>query len=298
MFESIDDKSRIKALWPEIYDVIDYGYTHSAELTEANHGIPQHCIGLAKTPKESKKYECVKVTFNSNNDIVAASVYQKLPVGLKCTGMGAKNTYPEYKDGLKTIIAHDVEHRMEWYWVEASNAIERYFLQEMLKQNVQLQIPSALVPEIMGDRLKQFNILDDFYYERQIGDDVENIVKKTIFGFCSPEIYQKAIALLEQNHQNLVLHEDDKKRTFAYSNTYTKNHDTDYKWAYSVIDSFDILIGESEIYETPPEWRDSLAEAIAILAQYSDKDSQKLVEYGELFYEQTTDLELHKLRFQ
>ena len=118
------------------------------------------------------------------NDIIAMSVYSNINKGKKCVGITA-TTDPKLrelgKEALKEIIKIDVSNWKNWYWVEASGAIEKYFL-----RFGGFAIPNIYAPEIITHKTVILCEDDEHFY---IEGDEE--VKKCIIGFNSKETFEK-----------------------------------------------------------------------------------------------------------
>ena len=126
--------------------------------------------------------------------IIAMSIYNEHPSGIKCAGMTRIVTTDE---ALKTIanaalvhiIKEDISHFKDYYWIECSGAIKHWW-----EKNGGIKIPNTYLPAVFAakpEMLEKVRIEpgEEYDYYRVIGEEHEE--KKCIFGFSNKQVLEK-----------------------------------------------------------------------------------------------------------
>lgn len=139
-----------------------------------------------KTPREIiKDADEVKVVLDEDSDLLAFSMYRTDIGGKKRIGSAAIRSDLGTAAAQK-IIMSDIAPYDNWYWVEASGAIEHLF--KKLGGN---PIPSFLASKFLEKDVELIEG-DPVHYKRPIGINKE-VFTKMIFGFKDKETAEAAI---------------------------------------------------------------------------------------------------------
>lgn len=259
----IEDKNEIKNYIQDIWNILTNSYKDKGGFKTAQ--TPNHLL---------KSIDLVKLVFNKTT-IVACATYRNLN-GFKMTGIGC---IPNEigKQGLESIIQHDINYFKDWYWAEVSDAVEHYF-----KKNNGYPIPNIYAPYILKKDIELID--DDIHYKREIGVDKLPYIK-AIYGFPSKEMYDKVLSEINNydNFRNRI------NKINESSNLYSK----DVNKAITIIANIVDYHFEDGFNELTPYWYKCLLWAIEVLTQkpykdkfqtYIDKANQLLNEMPILNY--------------
>jgi hypothetical protein len=153
-------------------------------------------VGGLKTYRSFKdfirKKHLIEVVIDKSGNLLACATYRRIENSLKQVAIGCEQT-EEGKLAIQQIIQHNIRKLNLHYWAEVSGAIEHYF-----KKHNGYPMPNILASEIL--QIDEEDIVlsnnDKVHYDRAIGSEGE-MFTKMIFGIKNDEIFQKAIAEVE-----------------------------------------------------------------------------------------------------
>lgn len=242
------------------------------------------------------KNACQVTIVESNNDIVAISVYTDYQDGKKCVGI-SKTTDPKLSqagsEGVKKIIRRDIGLHNDFYWCECSGAVEHLY-----EKYHGIKIPVEYVPMILGNKHVDFIEGDDYHYNREINGEEET---KIIYGFNNKDTYNAvsekyreyvmdSIKWIE-DHQDLLESDDSELGK-------------EIRKAKGVVKIFVGMRIEEGVYEFPDDCLSLLRDNIDFLESVIERnvcpDELKhsvnvMIEYGNDVYDSSTSLEINKL---
>ena len=133
------------------------------------------------------------MVFDDNGEIIACALYWIDYGGFKRFGSAGINGNSESLKAVEDIIKSDIEPYNNWYWVEASDAIEHLY-----KKNGGNPIPNWIVGEALriskDDTSFRIDKTDEVHYFRLIrGKDK----RKMMFGFKDEETKNRAYSAVK-----------------------------------------------------------------------------------------------------
>ena len=165
----IDDKEFLKRRRNEIFTLVQNAYSDKGGFAGADN--PRILI---------KDTDRAKLVFDENGKLIACALYYVDIGGFKRFGSAGISGNELSLKAVEDIIQSDIEPYDNWYWVEASGAIEHLF-----KKHNGNPIPNWIVKDLLElneDTLAGFRIdeSDNVHYFRDIGG-IEQ--RKMMFGF-------------------------------------------------------------------------------------------------------------------
>ena len=219
------------------------------------------------------------------DNIVACAIYRNMEDNYKLVAIGC-NQENDGKRGIQAIVQDDIKQMDYHFWAEVSGAIEHYF-----KKYNGYPMPNVLASEILNideDSLRMSST-DNVHYERIISNEW---FEKMIFGIKSEEIYNKAIAAVE-----------DYSKFMKSVNNINENAISGLKYslkqAFYIAENIIRAHEEDDFNELIPSWYDALQEAIKTFK--ASKQTQSVIdyiEYCEYLLKTMPVLKLEKLNIQ
>lgn len=233
----ITDKAEIQPMLGYIRKTLDDGYK-AANLNG--------WVGPSSDKRLLENLSEVRIAVADGQN-AALAVYEDRLGGHKLTGITGIRSNPLYRDGVIAIISYDTENFKDYYWVEVSPPIEKYF-----KKIHKYPIQNDIAKELIGAKIVELDS-DGFHYTRTLGPD-EELARKCMFGFHSIEEYNKALAP-GRDYDAFC------KRVLS------EKYDAD--WAKGLIIDMDELYSYYDLGELLPDWRLDLERAKDILSNGS-----------------------------
>lgn len=184
-----EDREYIDLNRMRIKQFFDDGYVN------ANLGKFQSCADGRAIKKNTLFLKVVKDIVT--NDIIAMTIYNSYPMGIKCAGLTKVVTDDERinkiaNDALKTIIREDLKMFDKFYWCECSGVVEHWH-----ETQGGIKIPNTYLPLFMSEQMLENVTLgeDGYSYTRTInkGSSDPMDFRKVIYGFPNKETLQKYI---------------------------------------------------------------------------------------------------------
>lgn len=217
-----------------------------------------------------------------NNNILAAATYRKMDDdSLKLVAIGCDQTDNGIL-AIQQIIKHSIDNADIHYWAEVSGAIEHYF-----KKYDGFPMPNVIAHEILeinsDDIILSSN--DNVHYERPIGPD-RDIFEKMIFGIKSEEIFNKAIAAVE-NYSTFMKEINSINEGIKIINI---------KQAFFIINNIYRAHEEDGFNELIPSWHNALLQSLNILKSVNnpERNVKDYIRYAEYLLDDMQLLTLHK----
>lgn len=243
-------------------------------------------IGGLKTYKSKddflRKVKYAKVVYY-NDEIVACAIYRNMEGSYKMVAIGC-NQEEIGKQGVQAIIKDDIEKFDYHFWAEVSGAIEHYF-----KKYNGYPMPNILAPEILSisSELIRPSENDMVHYERQIANEW---FKKMIYGAKSKEVYEAAIAAVE-DYSKFMKDVNKITENTEMGGTYTVRQ------AMYIVENIYRAHEEDDYNELIPSWYDALCESREVLmAAEQTKTVIDYIDYCNYLLETMPVLQLHPLR--
>lgn len=235
----IDDKEFLKKRRNEIFTLIQNAYSDKGGFAGADN--PRTLI---------KDTDRAKIVFDDNGEIIACALYWVDPGGFKRFGSAGIRGNSESLKAVEDIIRSDIEPYNNWYWVEASDAIEHLY-----KKNGGNPIPNWIVGDTLGlsheDKGFRIDASDEVHYFRIIRGTEK---RKMMFGFKDEETKNKAYsAVADYGEFKLGVNGMDRR----ISESTDRNHQEMEEARKFIRRLFDLHY-EDGFNEMLPEWRDSL----------------------------------------
>lgn len=229
-----------------------------------------------------------------NNKIVACAIYRDDLGGQKLNGCGTIDGSETSKQLLRNVIKDDIENIRKYHWVEVSYPLEKWF-----KEEGGNPIPSKMAYKLLHkSKSKIRETGDGVHYEREIGRD-HIPATKAIYGFNSDATYNHVMNKLEE-YTGFKEYEDFKKYVNSLPSIneeieYLDNHpDKTIALAMEIV----IQIGnlwDDGVYELTPHMQEYLKNAISVLQNYPEKNSQivALIKNGTYYLNNMDVLKCH-----
>ncbi|MCD8208687.1 MAG: hypothetical protein LUD72_12170 [Bacteroidales bacterium] len=163
-----DNREEIREYAPSVFDIMQKSYRDIG----GSYGVSNIKDLIRKTN--------ILTLYVGGNHVYSAGVYSTSRGGKKLYGIGCDGS-PLGKEGVRVIIRRDIAAYKDWYWCEASGAVEHLF-----QKNGGHAIPSLYAEEILLAPVVK--IVDEYHYERYIAG---HLVTKIIFGYKNEEIFEK-----------------------------------------------------------------------------------------------------------
>lgn len=261
---TITNRDDLKKYIPRVYEIMQKSYNNLKG-------------GFLTADSEKKLLsgtQLLKAVFDSEGDIIACATYRsKGTEGFKMGAIGCDKTKSGAVAALSAIIQDGITNYKGWFWCEVSGAIEHYF-----KKYGGFPIPDVYVGEILGKPVKKVG--DGFHYERMIGMDEGNVMRKCIFGFSSDEVYKKVTEVFDNYEGFRKIVNSCRGVGEAYM-----RHGDDYRKAMLILDEMDGFrwCGENGIYyyELPTKWYSVLEWAVGVMRN-TEADDDTSHYYNEL----------------
>lgn len=235
----IDDKEFLKKRRNEIFTLIQNAYSDKGGFAGADN--PRTLI---------KDTDRAKIVFDDNGEIIACALYWVDPGGFKRFGSAGISGNSESLKAVEDIIRSDIEPYNNWYWVEASDAIEHLY-----KKNGGNPIPNWIVGETLGlsheDKGFRIDVSDEVHYFRIIRGTEK---RKMMFGFKDEETKNKAYSAVKDYAKFKLDVNSIENRVSESSDKIIRLLEEARRFIRGLFD----LHYEDGFNEMLPEWRDSL----------------------------------------
>lgn len=184
-----------------------------------------------------------------NNELIAVSTYNTYLGGNKCVGIGAtrkdKFLHSLGKISVENILRTDLELPENWFWFEASGAIEK-----ICDGFNAIKIPAEYVHLFIK---KSFVILDDYHYITKIGGIEE---QKCIFGFKDQKTYNIVMNKIFNDYNNMI--ESDEENKEISETVKYRLYDSEEEQVKSILDRFISMYYDDHIFYAPQHLIDKL----------------------------------------
>lgn len=279
----IEDRNQIKLYAGEVWNIMEFSYRDLG-------GFKSY-----RNKQELGELVSLLILCVSHHRIVAAATYRDDLGGQKLNGCGTIDGSQNHKEMLKQVIQADIDNLQLWHWVEVSYPLEKWF-----KEFNGNPIPSQMAPSLLHKAKSKLTFLDDkVHYKRQIGNDPNNIQTKAIYGFNSPQTYEKVMAKLEE-FTDFKKYEDFKQYVNSLPKIkegidYKDNHtDERIALAIEVVIQFGNLYEEG-IYDVSPRMYNWLKVAVQLLGESNVRDKSVMSYYikGSKYLNIFTPVVLH-----
>lgn len=228
-----------------------------------------------------RKQHLIEIVF-LNNIILAAATYRVMDDNsLKLVAIGCDQTNNGIL-AIQQIIKHSIDNANIHYWAEVSGAIEHYF-----RKYNGYPMPNVLAHEIL--EIDPSNIIlsnnDIVHYERPIGPD-KDIFEKMIYGIKSEEIFNKAIAAVE-NYSSFMKDINTINEGIKIVNI---------KQAFYIINNIYRAHEEDGFNELIPSWHNALMQSLSVLKNVNNPEKNVIdyIRYAEYLLDDMQLLKLHK----
>ena len=257
----IDDKEFLKKHRNEIFTLVQNAYSDKGGFAGADN--PRTLI---------KDTDRAKMVFDKNGKLIACALYYVDIGGFKRFGSAGISGNGMSLKAVEDIIQSDIEPYDNWYWVEASGAIEYLF-----KKNNGNPIPNWIVKDLLElneDTPAGFRIdeSDNVHYFRNIGGREQ---RKMMFGFKDNEARNLAYSsVADYGEFKLGVNGMDRR----ISESTDKIHQEIEEARKFIRRLFDLHY-EDGFNEMLPEWRERLLHSIDTINDNMDKipeDKQRM----------------------
>ena len=228
-----------------------------------------------------RKQHLIEIVF-LNNVILAAATYRIMDDNsLKLVAIGCDQTNNGIL-AIQQIIKHSIDNANIHYWAEVSGAIEHYF-----RKYNGYPMPNVLAHEILEIDPNNITLSnnDIVHYERPIGPD-RDIFEKMIYGIKSEEIFNKAIAAVE-NYSSFMKDVNTINEGIKIVNI---------KQAFYIINNIYRAHEEDGFNELIPSWHNALIQSLSILKSVNNPEKNIIdyIRYAEYLLDDMQLLKLHK----
>lgn len=280
----IDDKEFLKGKRNEIFTLIRNTYSDKGGFAGADN--PRTLI---------KDTDRAKLVFDENGKLIACALYYVDIGGFKRFGSAGISGNELSLKAVEDIIQSDIEPYDNWYWVEASGAIEHLF-----KKHNGNPIPNWIVKDLLElneDTPAGFRIdeSDNVHYFRDIGGREQ---RKMMFGFKDKEARNLAYSsVADYGEFKLGVNGMDRRISESIDKVQQEIEEAR-KFIRRLFD----LHYEDGFNEMLPEWRDRLVHSIDTINDNLDKipeDKQRMykasLDRAETCLEDMTMIEFKKI---
>ena len=277
----IDDKETLTRYRNEMYSMLEKAYSDKGGFKGASN--PRTLI---------KNTDRAKIVFDvSGRSILALSVYRTDFGGYKRFGSSGIKGNKSSLEAVNAIIKSDIEPYDNWYWVEASDAIEHLF-----EKNNGNRIPNYFIWHYlnMEDGDDRITLDDDgYHYFRNIAGDV---IRKSLFGFKDENTKEMVMSQVSEIGLK-YLRTDNMDKRIDESNGDINQRLREARVYLSRL--FDLHVEEG-FNEMLPEWRDRALDSINLIHDNFKQipDNEKTMFKGALSRGETCLEEMTVLRFK
>lgn len=225
-------------------------------------------IGLEKDEDVINRSSIIKLGFADDGTIIAVVMYSDHLGGNKFSYGGAVmgNYHDLGKQCLEAIVVENIETIKEFYWIEASGALENWF-----RKHNAFNLPSRYVSTIF--KWQKIEIIDEYYYQRSIAHKEPCV--KTIFGFNNEQTLKKVfndfygylLDDIEEMYNQLRGIKEGREENLS-------NYPPQVEIACSMVYLFEENLYEGEVKELPLSIISHLKRAVDYLNHISQKDSR------------------------
>ena len=247
----VDDKETLRKYKNEMFHMLEIAYSDKGGFKGANN--PRTLV---------KNTDRAKLVFDDiGKNILALSVYRTDLGGYKRFGSAGIKGNAESLSAVNAIIKSDIEPYDNWYWVEASDAIEHLF-----EKNNGNRIPNYFVYHYLNLETDDASISldeDGYHYFRPIGGD---IIKKSLFGFKDEETKKLVSEYISKiAEKRLGIAHMDNRIAESNNDLYQR-----LKEARTFLSRLFDLHMEDGFNEMLPEWRDRILMSIDLISENID----------------------------
>lgn len=250
---SIDDKDFVKSHISSIFDMMKDRYSDIGGIED-----------MAKSPEILlSKTDLFKIVFDDNLEVLACSTYKYylkgnklfLCAGCRNGGTGAK--------ALESIIVSDIQPYNNWFWGEASGAIEHYF-----QKHHGNAIPNYMVWKFLNKKIDEIKLdprgpeVDPIHYSRLLGDPKnQNWQRKSMWGYRDEEMAREVLLEIQKDEDFRLKSETVTEELFSEADETTRSTEK----AIGIVAEITEFNEEKECHEMLPSWSKKLDEAINII---------------------------------
>ena len=240
----VDDKEFLKNKRNEIFTLIQNAYVSKGGFA-----------GADNSRTLIKDTDRAKLVFDENGKLIACALYYVDIGGFKRFGSAGISGNEQSLQAVEDIIQSDIEPYDNWYWVEASGAIEHLF-----KKHNGNPIPNWIVKDLLElneDTPAGFRVdeSDNVHYFRDIGGREQ---RKMMFGFKDQKARDLAYSSVA-DYGEFKLGVNGMDRRISES---TDKVQQEIEEARKFIRRLFDLHYEDGFNEMLPEWRDRLVHSI------------------------------------
>lgn len=191
----------------------------------------------------------------------------------------------EGKEGIKCIIQRDIENFADFYWVEASGAVEHW-----IQKYRGFPIPNIYAPMILNKKKEDIQLSKDgLHYSRIIGVSTEPMTK-AIYGFRNEAVFDLVTKDIE-NYLGFVNVVNNKLKEAVFD--YSKEESN----AMYVVDLINEYYNNRMIDELTPHMYKALIASINVLKKSSGQNEtiKSYTEIGDFLLSDMEVLKLHKM---
>ena len=276
----VDDKETLTRYRNEMYSMLEKAYADKGGFKGAS--SPRTLI---------KNTDRAKIVFDVSGRILALSVYRTDFGGYKRFGSAGIKGNKSSLEAVNAIIKSDIEPYDNWYWVEASDAIEHLF-----EKNNGNRIPNYFIWHYLNmDNGDDRITLDDdgYHYFRNIAGDV---IRKSLFGFKDESTKEMVMSQVSEIGLK-YLRTDNMDKRIDESNGDINQRLREARVYLSRL--FDLHVEEG-FNEMLTEWRDRALDSINLIHDNFEQipDNEKTMFKGALSRGETCLEEMTVLRFK
>jgi len=258
---------------------------------------------LSRKEDIGKRVQLLKLVHTADADgnpvIGACALYLDTNEGFKGIGYaGNKGITSDYKECLELIIQDDIAEFTGWYWVEASGAVDSYFM-----KNHGILIPNIYVSRLLHREMSQEDLLPDgFWYKVRLGLSDPEVYTKRLYGFPNKEAYDSIISTYSTLDNFTKLTQDVLQGKIKASDLPKLESEEPVpvdklKGALWYIFNLDECCVANDLYEVPPLWIALLKESMDLLYKYHDRyhstSINNMMRIGEDLTKRLTPLAFH-----
>lgn len=255
---SIDDKDFVKTYISAIFGMMKDRYSDIGGIED-----------MVKSPQMLlSKTDLFKIVFDDRLDVLACSTYKYylkgnklfLCAGCRNGGTGAK--------ALESIIISDIQPYDNWFWGEASGAIEHYF-----QKHHGNAIPNYMVWKFLNKPREEIKLdprgpeIDPIHYSRILGDpQKENWQRKSMWGYRDEAMAKEVLSEIQKDENFRLKSETVTEELFPAADETTRSTEK----AIGIVAEITEFNEEKECHEMLPSWSKKLDEAISIINEQKD----------------------------
>ena len=248
----IEDKEFLKSRKNEIFTLVQNAYSDKGGFAGADN--PRTLI---------KDTDRAKLVFDDNGEIIACALYWIDYGGFKRFGSAGIKGNSESLKAVEGIIKSDIEPYDNWYWAEASDAIEHLY-----KKNGGNPIPNWIVGEALriskDDTSFRIDKTDEVHYFRLIRGKEK---RKMMFGFKDEETKNRAYSAVKDYAKFKLDVNSIKERISESEDDIVVELEKSRKFIRGMFD----LHYEDGFNEMLPEWQKELLHYMDVIEDNMDK---------------------------